>query len=51
MDVSKADSNDPKAQIILKEKTKKIVVELLGKEDTTGIINSRGHEWDCKRDS
>jgi pilus assembly protein CpaF len=41
MDVSKADSNDPKAQIILKEKTKKIVVELLSKEDTSGVINSR----------
>ena len=41
MDVSKADSNDPKAQIILKEKTKKIVVDLLGKEDTSGVINSR----------
>ncbi|MAW07086.1 MAG: pilus assembly protein TadA [Halobacteriovoraceae bacterium] len=41
MDVSKSDSSDPKAQIILKEKTKKIVVELLGKEDTSGILNTR----------
>ena len=41
MDLKKADDNDPKAQIILKEQTKKIVVELLGKEDTKGILNSR----------
>lgn len=41
MDLKKADDNDPKAQIILKEQTKKVVVELLGKEDTKGILNSR----------
>ena len=41
MDIKKSDENDPKAQIILKEQTKKIVVDLLSKEDTKGILNSR----------
>jgi pilus assembly protein CpaF len=41
MDMKKQDDNDPKAKIILREKTKKLVVELLGKEDTKGILNSR----------
>lgn len=41
MDLKKADDNDPKAQIILKEQTKKVVVDLLGKEDTKAILNSR----------
>jgi len=41
MDLKKADDNDPKAQIILKEQTKKVVVELLGKEDTKGVLNTR----------
>jgi len=41
MDMKKADDNDPKAQIILKEQTKKVVVDLLGKEDTKSILNSR----------
>ena len=41
MDLKKTDENDPKAVIILKEQTKKVVVELLGKEDTKGILNSR----------
>jgi pilus assembly protein CpaF len=41
MDLGKDDDNDPKAKSILKEKTKKLVIELLGKEDTKGIINSR----------
>jgi pilus assembly protein CpaF len=41
MDMKKQDDNDPKAQIILREKTKKLVVELLGKEDTKGVLNSR----------
>ncbi|NOT79540.1 MAG: Flp pilus assembly complex ATPase component TadA [Bacteriovoracaceae bacterium] len=41
MDLKKSDDSDPKAQIILKEQTKKVVVELLGKEDTKGILNSR----------
>ena len=41
MDLKKQDDNDPKAVIILREQTKKMVVELLGKEDTKGILNSR----------
>ena len=41
MDMKKQDDDDPKARIILREKTKKTVVELLGKEDTKGILNSR----------
>ncbi|POB13038.1 MULTISPECIES: ATPase, T2SS/T4P/T4SS family [Pseudomonadati] len=41
MDLSKDDDNDPKAKIILKEKTKKVVIDLLGKEDTKGILNNR----------
>lgn len=41
MDLKKTDENDPKAQVILKEQTKKLVVDLLGKEDTKGILNSR----------
>lgn len=41
MDMKKQDDSDPKAQIILREKTKKMVVELLGKEDTKGILNTR----------
>lgn len=41
MDLKKQDSNDEQAQIILREKTKKLVVELLGKEDTKGILNTR----------
>lgn len=41
MDLKKSDDNDPKAQVILKEQTKKVVVDLLGKEDTKGILNSR----------
>ena len=41
MDMKKQDDNDPRAKIILREKTKKLVVELLGKEDTKGILNSR----------
>lgn len=41
MDMKKQDDNDPKAQIILREKTKKLVVELLGKEDTKSILSSR----------
>lgn len=42
MDLKKsADSKDPKAQVILREQTKKMVVDLLGKEDTKGILNSR----------
>ncbi len=41
MDINKSDEDDPKAKIIIREKTKKLVVELLGKEDTKGILNSR----------
>ena len=41
MDLKKADDNDPKAKVILKEQTKKQVVELLGKEDTKGLLNTR----------
>jgi pilus assembly protein CpaF len=41
MDMKKQDDSDPKAKIILREKTKKLVVELLGKEDTKGILDSR----------
>nr|MBP9673845.1 Flp pilus assembly complex ATPase component TadA [Bacteriovoracaceae bacterium] len=43
MDLKKAteSKDDPKAQLILKEQTKKIVVELLGKEDAKNILNNR----------
>ncbi|MCK5882654.1 MAG: Flp pilus assembly complex ATPase component TadA, partial [Bacteriovoracaceae bacterium] len=36
-----ADDSDPKAMIILKEQTRKLVVELLGKEDTKAVLKSR----------
>ncbi|MBF0299099.1 MAG: Flp pilus assembly complex ATPase component TadA [Oligoflexia bacterium] len=38
---SQGEDKDPKAKIILKEQTKKKVVEILGKEDTKGILNGR----------
>lgn len=41
MDMKKADDNDPKAQVILREQTKKVIVDLLSKEDTKGILNTR----------
>ncbi|MBK23672.1 MAG: pilus assembly protein TadA [Halobacteriovorax sp.] len=41
MDLKKSDDNDPKAQVILREQTKKVVVEILNKEDTKGILESR----------
>ncbi len=41
MDLKKSDDNDPKAQIILREQTKRIVVEILNKEDTKAILKSR----------
>lgn len=41
MDFKSGEDNDPKAKIILREKTKKMVVELIGKEDTKGVLNSR----------
>ncbi len=41
MDMKKSDDSDPKAKVILREQTKKLVVELLNKEDTKGILNTR----------
>jgi septum site-determining protein MinD len=41
MDLKKTDNDDPKALIILREQTKKMVVEILNKEDTKGILNNR----------
>jgi septum site-determining protein MinD len=41
MDLKNSDDNDPKAAIIMREQTKKMVVELLGKEDTKTILSSR----------
>lgn len=41
MDFKKQDDSDPKAKIILREQTKKMVVELLGKEDTKNILPTR----------
>ena len=41
MDLKKTDKDDPKAQVILREQTKKMVVEILNKEDTKGVLNSR----------
>lgn len=41
IDFKKQDDNDPKALVILKEQTKKLVVDLLGKEDTKSILHSR----------
>jgi pilus assembly protein CpaF len=41
MDLKKQDDNDPKAKIILREQTKKMVVELLGKEDTKIVLATR----------
>ncbi len=41
MDLKKQDENDPKAKIILREQTKKMVVELLGKEDTKSVLANR----------
>lgn len=41
MDLKKNDDNDPKAQIILREQTKKLVVELLNKEDTKSVLSGR----------
>lgn len=36
-----SDEKDPKAKIIVRQQTKKKVVDLLGKEDTRGIVDSR----------
>lgn len=41
MDLKKQNDSDPKAVIIMREQTKKKVVDLLGKEDTKGLLNSR----------
>ncbi len=41
MDLKKQNSDDEQAQIVLREKTKKIIVELLGKEDTKSILSGR----------
>jgi len=41
MDLKKTDDDDPKAKIILREKTKKVVVDLLNKEDTKSVLNGR----------
>lgn len=41
MDLKKQDDNDPKAKIILREQTKKMVVELLSKEDTKTVLATR----------
>lgn len=41
MDLKKQDDSDPKAKIILREQTKKMVVELLGKEDTKSVLATR----------
>ncbi len=35
------DDKDPKTKLILREQTKKLVVEILNKEDTKGILNGR----------
>lgn len=36
-----ADDRDPRARTILREQTKKMVVDILNKEDTKGILHSR----------
>ena len=41
MDLKNTNNDDPKALIILREQTKKMVVEILNKEDTKGILNNR----------
>lgn len=41
MDLSKQSDTDPKAKVILTEQTKKLVVELLSKEDTKNILATR----------
>lgn len=41
MDMKNADDSDPKAQVILREQTKKIIVEILNKEDTRNVLNNR----------
>ena len=41
MDMKTTDNKDPKSKVILREKTKKIVVDLLNKEDTKQIVPTR----------
>lgn len=41
IDLKKQDDSDPKAKIILREQTKKIIVDLLGKEDTKSVLATR----------
>lgn len=42
MDLKKSsDDGDPKAKLVLREQTKKVVVDLLNKEDTKGILEGR----------
>lgn len=41
MDLKKQDDNDPRAKIILREQTKKMIVDLLGKEDTKAVLAGR----------
>jgi pilus assembly protein CpaF len=41
MDLKKQDESDPKAKIILREQTKKMIVDLLGKEDTKSVLKTR----------
>ena len=44
IDMKKHDSKDEKAQIILREKTKKKVIELLDKEDTRSVLTTNSRE-------
>lgn len=41
IDLKKQDDSDPRAKIILREQTKKIIVDLLGKEDTKSVLATR----------
>ena len=41
MDFKKQDDKDPNARIILREQTKKLIAELLNKEDTKAILHTR----------
>ena len=41
IDLKESNENDPKAITIMREQTKKVVVQLLGKEDTKAILKGR----------
>lgn len=41
MDLNSNDTKNAQGQIILKEKTRKMIVDLLGKEDTKGVVDTR----------